>query len=111
MRLYVRGRDCEERDKLVEFDHETAIWEVVGDFDEANPGGGLQGLRKQVYDLLATAISPLTPVQITEKLSDPTAPRAKVKLTLWRMLNAEPPQVAKSASAFGAYEAVKPKER
>jgi hypothetical protein len=109
-RLYIRGRDNEEQDKLVEFDPETAVWEVVGDFDETDPGGGLQGLRKKVSDLLAAAISPLTPAQITEKLNEPGTPRNNIKQVLWRMLKSQPPQVAKSAVIFGAYEIVRPRE-
>ena len=100
-RFYIRGRDTEEQDKLVEFDPETAIWEVTGDFDEADPGGGLRGLRKRIYELLKAAPGPVMVGHIVESLREP---KNKVKQCLWRMLQAEPPEVAKSTALFGAYE-------
>ena len=35
IRFYLRGRDVEEQDKLVEFDPETGLWSVTGDYEEA----------------------------------------------------------------------------
>ena len=104
VRMSVRGRDTEEQDKLVEFDPETAIWEVSGDFDEANPDSELQGLRKAIFDLLTIAISPMKPVEIAEKLGKP---RPIVRQFLHRMAHSKPPQVVRVDQIPGAYRAVK----
>jgi hypothetical protein len=98
VRMYLRGRDAEEQDKLLEFDPETALWEVTGDFDETNPGGGLLGLRKRVAELLDGSPVALTPVQIAERLNEPNQ---KVRLTLYRMVHADPPQIAKGEQQAG----------
>lgn len=102
IRLYLRGRDTEEQDKLVEFDPETAIWQVVGDYDENNPGGGLQGLRRRVFDLLDGSPVPLTPAQITKRLAEQGG---KIRQVLHRMVLADPPQAFRSPLTTGAYTA------
>ena len=102
VRMYLRGRDAEEQDKLIEFDPETAIWSVIGDYDEAiTPHSGL---RQRVADLLAGSPVALTPVQIAERLAED---RGKVRYTLHRMAHADPPQVCKSAAVAAGYEAVR----
>jgi hypothetical protein len=89
VRLYVRGRDAEEQDKLAEFDPDTALWSVIGDYDEAAPTP-MQGLRKQIFDLLADSPIPLPPNQIAQRLGQD---KAQVRVMLRRMMRSEPPQV------------------
>jgi hypothetical protein len=103
VRFYLRGRDAEEQDKLIEFDPETAIWSVTGDYDEAAPGS-MQGLRKQIFDLLDSSPVALTPAQIADRLG---APRPSVRQTLRRMATSQPPQIVRSEQTVGAYEAIR----
>ena len=105
VKLSARGRDTEEQDKLVEFDPETAIWSVTGDFDEFDPESELQGMRKNIVHMLTQSSIPLMAGEIAERLGKP---RATVRKFLTRMANSKPPQVAKSEQTAGAYEALKP---
>ena len=105
VKLSTRGRDTEEQDKLVEFDPETAIWSVTGDFDESDPESELQGMRKNIVHMLTQSSIPLMAGEIAERLGKP---RATVRKFLTRMANSKPPQVAKSEQTAGAYEALKP---
>ena len=98
VRMYLRGRDAEEQEKLLEFDPETALWEVTGDYDETEAGGGLLGLRKRIAELLDGSPVALTPAQIAERLNEP---KQKVRLFLHRMVHADPPQVAKGEQQVG----------
>jgi CRP-like cAMP-binding protein len=103
-RLYLRGRDAEEQDKLVEFDAETALWEVICNFDE-QPGGDLSGLRRLVFECLrGHAPVHLTPAEVAEKIGHP---RPNVQRTLNRMAHADPPEARRSPLKRGAYELVK----
>ena len=96
-RLYVRGRDVEEVDKSVEFDPDTAIWSVIGNYDE-DDGGKLQGLRGQIVDLLAGSPAPLTPAEIANRLqANPT----NIRQLVTRM--AKDKQITKGA--YGSYTA------
>jgi hypothetical protein len=105
VRLAGRGRDTEELQKIVEFDPETGIWAVTGDFDADEPGGGLQGLARRIFDLLAnTTTGALTPKQIADRLGEP---HSNVKTAVWRMRQATPPQIIASTQIFGGYEAVR----
>ena len=102
VRFYVRGRDSEERDKLVEFNAERAIWEIKGDFEEATVGAGLQGMRAAIFNLLRGSESPLKPAEVATTLRQP---RETVKVMLLRMAKADPPLAVRSTEIFGAYEA------
>ena len=104
IRLYMRGRDTEEQDKLVEFDGETGLWSVTGDHDEMDPSQGLHGLRKRIYDLLIGSPVALAPKDVATRLN---ADRAHVRVVLTRMANAFPAQAYKSADVPGAYSASK----
>lgn len=101
VRLYVRGRDVEEVDKTVEFDPDTAIWSVIGNYDE-DDGGKLQGLRGQIVDLLTSSPIPLTPAQVAERLK---ADRANIRQLVSRMLKDN--QVVRG-DANGSYTVGKP---
>jgi hypothetical protein len=103
-RLYIRGRDTEECDKLVEFDPDTGIWAVTGDFDEADPAGGLNGIRKKVFDLLQASPTPLTPAAIAERT---TIPGASVRQILRRMTKTIPSQAIRHAEPANSYVAGK----
>jgi hypothetical protein len=98
VRLYLRGRDAEEQDKTIEFDPETGIWSVTGDFDEADATSPTHGLRKQIADLLGNSPIALKPTGIAERLGKRSDDLRKV---LYRMLHHEPPQVIKTSD--GAY--------
>jgi hypothetical protein len=106
VRLYLRGRDVEEQDKLVEFDPETAIWSVTSDYDEAVPDSPTQGMRRTVFDLLDASPMPLTPAQVAQRLGKDSN---KVRFVLYRMLRADPPQVVKDST--GAYAPVRARAR
>jgi predicted transposase len=78
------------------FDLETGAWEVR----DATPVAGLRGLRREVFDLLATSRDALTPAQIAERLG---APRNAIKQMTWRMANSAPPLLRKSPAVRGGY--------
>jgi DNA-binding transcriptional ArsR family regulator len=65
-RLYLRGRDCEEQDKLVDLDPDTGIWEVLSDYDETDEE--VIGARKQIVTLLRSTARPMTPKEIGARL-------------------------------------------
>jgi hypothetical protein len=93
VRLAGRGRDTEDVDKLVEFDPETGIWAVTGDYDEAVPDSETASTRRAVFDLLDGSPVPLKPPQIAERLK---RTGAVVRVVLSRMLKAVPSQVQKN---------------
>ena len=103
-RLYLRGRDAEEQDKLVEFDPDTGIWEVTGDYDGEDPAGRLQGLRRQIFELLNGSPAPLTPANVAERLR---ASPNNVRQALRRMAKAKPPQAFEAPGVAGAYTAAR----
>jgi len=90
VRFALRGRDVEEQDKVVEFDPDTGLWSVVGEFDEATPDSETSVLRRAIHDLLkASAPVPLAPVNIAVRLDQN---RASVRQMLRRMVRNFPPQ-------------------
>jgi hypothetical protein len=93
VRLYLRGRDAEEQDKIVEFDPDTGIWSVTGDYDEAVPGSEASGARKAVFDLLNGSPIALTPTQIGERLGKRSD---QIRFVLHRMKQSDPPQVIRN---------------
>jgi hypothetical protein len=100
VRLYLRGRDAEEQDKTVEFDPETGIWSVTGDYDDAVPGRETSGMRRAVLDLLTMSPIALEPAQIAERLGKKSD---QIRFVLHRMLRSDPPQVIRNDA--GAYTA------
>lgn len=100
VRLYVRGRDVEEQDKVVEFDPDTAIWSVLGDYDEHEPSNPMHGIRRSIFDLLTNSPIALTPAQIAERLGQD---RGTVRKVLRRMANSIPPQVVQTDRATSSY--------
>jgi hypothetical protein len=101
-RLYLRGRDAEEQDKLVEFDPDTGIWGVTGDYDEEDPSSDLQGLRRRVFEVLDGSPVPLKPSQIADRITENPG---KVRQILHRMTRSQPPQAFKAPAPAGAYTA------
>jgi hypothetical protein len=100
VRFYMRGRDCEEQDKELDFDPDTGIWSVTGDYEEAVPV--LQGLRRKIADVLASSPVPLTPAQVAERTGDKAV---SVRGVLRRMAKAVPPQAALAPQPAGSYQA------
>ena len=106
VRFYLRGRDAEEQDKLVEFDHETGLWSVTGEFEEAAPSSDMSGTRRAISDLLDGSPVPLTPANIAERLGKQSG---QVRFVLYRMLHADPPQVIRDAN--GTYARARSRRR
>jgi AAA domain/Bifunctional DNA primase/polymerase, N-terminal len=82
VRLYLRGRDIEETDKVVTFDKATGTWSIEGDFDEV--GGSLKGLRRQIYDHLVRAGQSMMPKEVAETLGKS---QSLVRKTMQRMVD------------------------
>lgn len=93
VRLAGRGRDTEDVDKLVEFDTETGIWAVAGEYDEATPDSETAGCRRDIARLLTDCPTPLKPADIAKRLEK--QPNV-VRTVLNRMLKAVPSQVLKN---------------
>jgi hypothetical protein len=93
IRLSGRGRDTEEIDKVVEFDPDTGLWAVTGEYDEAVPDSPTAATRRAIYDLLQGSPMPLTPIKIAERLGQQ---RNVVRVVLGRMLKAVPAQVERN---------------
>jgi hypothetical protein len=93
IRLAGRGRDTEEIDKLVDFDPDTALWSVTGEYDEAVPDSPTAATRRAIYDLLQGSTVPLMPVKIAERLNQQSN---VIRVVLGRMLKAFPAQVERN---------------
>jgi AAA domain len=102
-RLYLRGRDAEEQDKEVDFDPETGIWTVVGDYyADDEQGRMLAGLRRNILDILTGSPRPLTATDIAERI--PGAKKATIGRTMRRM--AQDRQISpEPGGKYGAYVA------
>jgi len=94
VRLYLRGRDVIEQDKVVEFDPETALWNVIGDY-EPESSVGAQGQRRQVLELLGGSPIALTPIQIARRLN---IKGQQARMALFALKEADPPLVVRDAA-------------
>jgi hypothetical protein len=100
-RLYLRGRDAEEQDKLVDFDPDTGTWTVIGDhYANEEQAAVVAGLRRKILDLLTASPVPMTPADIAIRLA---AKPNTVRQACRRM--ATDGQISPSLNQFGAYTA------
>jgi RecA-family ATPase len=79
LRLIVRGRDVEPEDKIVDFDAETGIWNVTGDYEGQAEHSDT---KRRIRDLLETAPMSMKPLDIAKALN---LSRSAVRMALSRM--------------------------
>jgi hypothetical protein len=79
--LYGRGRDIEEIEKAVTFDHETCRWTIIGEASEVRRTDE----RSAILSLLKDADEPMSPIDVANALG---LRRNNVKQLLFKMAKA-----------------------
>jgi hypothetical protein len=99
LRFSGRGRDIEDIDKVADFDFDTGIWAILGEYDEAVPNSEMSIIKQAILNLLARTPASLMPMQIAGYLKKS---QASVRLALFRMRNTQPASIKRLAD--GSYE-------